>query len=251
MNARLALCLSVFAVSPLFAEDPVVWFDGPGVTLFNGDTNGDFERDVSDAVYLLSHLYLGGPEPAQLAGCEAAPAIQNGDSNGDGELDLSDGVHMLSWLYFGGPEPVYPCAEGFGAGATVIQDAGPIPVTPPPAVNICNGDLIFLTGEGTQVTQTLIRPDGSTKSLMVIRWHAISGTGVPSGMEYIGVGGVTLTFNSGPGASTTTTNPTMRFITPGSEGNHHAVAQLHITRNANGEITAEVNKISFECRADN
>ena len=35
-----------------------------GVTVFgNGDVNGDGSLDLSDAIYLLSHLFQGGPAP--------------------------------------------------------------------------------------------------------------------------------------------------------------------------------------------
>ena len=33
-----------------------------GFALDNGDTNGDFQRDVTDPVHLLAHLFLGGDD---------------------------------------------------------------------------------------------------------------------------------------------------------------------------------------------
>ena len=41
--------------------------DGPLATRQNGDVNGDQILDMSDAVYLLIHLFNGGPEPVALA----------------------------------------------------------------------------------------------------------------------------------------------------------------------------------------
>ena len=38
----------------------------------NGDANGDGRRDIGDAVYLLSWLFQGGPEPVPVA-CAGAP----------------------------------------------------------------------------------------------------------------------------------------------------------------------------------
>ena len=32
----------------------------------NGDTNGDKHRDLSDAMYLLRYLFLGGPAPVAM-----------------------------------------------------------------------------------------------------------------------------------------------------------------------------------------
>lgn len=81
----------------------------------NGDTNGDWERDLSDPIYLLSHLFLGSPAPVPLLLCGTdEPFIRNGDSNGDGALDVSDPVHLLSWLYSAGAEPAAACGDGSG-----------------------------------------------------------------------------------------------------------------------------------------
>ena len=41
--------------------------DGPLATRQNGDVNGDQILDMSDAVYLLIHLFNGGAEPVALA----------------------------------------------------------------------------------------------------------------------------------------------------------------------------------------
>ena len=41
--------------------------DGPLSTRQNGDVNGDQVLDMSDAVYLLIHLFNGGPDPVALA----------------------------------------------------------------------------------------------------------------------------------------------------------------------------------------
>ncbi len=99
-------------------------FDGgSGLALFaisNGDTNGDWERDLSDAIYLFSHHYLGGPPPVPLAFCGTEePLIQNGDADADGTVDLSDGISLLGYLFIGGPAPVSPCGDGGGADKNV------------------------------------------------------------------------------------------------------------------------------------
>jgi len=89
---------------------------GYGFAIDNGDVNGDMERDVTDVVYLLSGLFLGGPEAAPLASCDGLPqTLKNGDVNGDGALDVSDPIGLLGWLFVGSSEPVAPCGEGVGA----------------------------------------------------------------------------------------------------------------------------------------
>ena len=90
---------------------------GFGLALENGDTNGDLERDLSDTVFLLGHLFLGGPKPVPLALCAGnAPAFKNGDTNGDTQIDVADPIYLLSWLFLDGPAPIAVCGEGFGGG---------------------------------------------------------------------------------------------------------------------------------------
>jgi hypothetical protein len=64
------------------------------VALFvRGDSNGSFEVDISDPVFLLSHLFLGGPPPS----CADAA-----DADDNGELDVTDAIYVLSHLFLGG-----------------------------------------------------------------------------------------------------------------------------------------------------
>lgn len=68
-----------------------------------GDSNGDGAVDVSDSVFTLGFLFLGGPAPACFDGA---------DSNDDSVVDLSDAVYSLEWLFAGGsppPEPFERC----------------------------------------------------------------------------------------------------------------------------------------------
>jgi hypothetical protein len=81
--------------------------------LENGDVNADWVLDVSDAVYLLSYLFLGGPDPAPLL-CDARVAPTTGDADGDGSVDMTDAVRLLRYLHAGGPEPAPLCAMGQG-----------------------------------------------------------------------------------------------------------------------------------------
>ena len=62
----------------------------------SADLNGDGATDLSDAVSLLEHLFIGGPAPA-------CPKLA--DTNGDGGLDLSDAVFILAHLFLGGDQP--------------------------------------------------------------------------------------------------------------------------------------------------
>lgn len=234
------------SASPAYADDPeiVVWADGPGYTLSNGDSNGDFERDIGDVVYLFEYLYLGGPEPAQLVEAD----IENGDANADGFRDLSDGIFLLEWLFLGGPEPRNSLSlRGAGAAATTTIAVLHIPVSPPPQVNPCNGDLVFLYGEATGVQQTVTKPDGSSLYKVVSRWAALRGTGVPSGTEYVATGGAVLVLRDlGPGESTHTVAKN-RYITNDGSSNGLVSYLMHVATNANGEVTVDISDISIEC----
>jgi PKD repeat protein len=74
----------------------------PFLQLFlRGDSDGSSGHDLSDAIYLLSFLFVGGPPP---------PCMDAADSDDSGELDLSDAIYILSFLFVGGaiPPPPFP-----------------------------------------------------------------------------------------------------------------------------------------------
>jgi hypothetical protein len=73
-------------------EDVVV--TGGGFT--RGDANGDGEIDISDAIYLVNYIFIGGPEPIP---------FEAGDANSDGEVDISDVIYLVNYLFIGGPPP--------------------------------------------------------------------------------------------------------------------------------------------------
>jgi hypothetical protein len=74
-----------------------------------GETNLDSLAgpDISDAIFILQWLFVGGREPLCL---DAA------DVNDDGTVDISDGIALLSFLFAGGTMPGSP-----------FPDAGPDP----------------------------------------------------------------------------------------------------------------------------
>ncbi|MBI4600389.1 MAG: tetratricopeptide repeat protein [Planctomycetes bacterium] len=75
-----------------------------------GDANQDGKLDLSDAVWLLGHLFLG---TFAALPCEGGTASSPGpgelallDSNGDGRIDLSDAVRVLGFLFGGSAPPI-------------------------------------------------------------------------------------------------------------------------------------------------
>ncbi|MBI4603918.1 MAG: hypothetical protein HY721_18335 [Planctomycetes bacterium] len=67
-------------------------------TFLRGDANFDLKVDISDAVFTLSYLFLGGAAPS----CE-----DSADADDTGKLELTDAVFTLSFL-FGGPARALP-----------------------------------------------------------------------------------------------------------------------------------------------
>jgi hypothetical protein len=81
----------------------------PGGLQRPGDANGDGALDLSDAIWILGHLFLGSHAALP---CEGGSASSPGpgdlalvDVNGDGGIDLSDAVNILSFLFLGSGPP--------------------------------------------------------------------------------------------------------------------------------------------------
>jgi hypothetical protein len=69
------------------------------VTFIRGDCDPSGDLDLTDAISLLQHLFLGGSAPACPDAC---------DSDDSGELDLTDSIAILSFLFLGGARPPAP-----------------------------------------------------------------------------------------------------------------------------------------------
>ena len=86
-------------------ENGIIQLRWPAVFI-RGDVNDDGVVSISDPIYLLSHLFGGGPVPP----CEDAA-----DGNDDGALDLADAIAILRYLFAGGsiPAPSPPGPPGY------------------------------------------------------------------------------------------------------------------------------------------
>jgi hypothetical protein len=117
-----------------------------------------------------------------------------------------------------------------------------------PCANGGAGELVTVTGTlhiQTHVTinqnrlmlRTLFQPQGA------------SGLGLTTGDLYHGTG-MTQFLDTIPnplGAQTSTFTNNFRFIGPGPDNNLQIHQNIHITVNANGEVTSEVDNASIEC----
>jgi hypothetical protein len=66
-----------------------------------GDVSGDGQINVSDVVFLINYLFIGGPAPQPLSA---------GDVNGDCVVNTTDVVYLINYLFIGGPAPKLGCA---------------------------------------------------------------------------------------------------------------------------------------------
>jgi aminopeptidase N len=61
-----------------------------------GDCNNDGDINVSDAVYIINYVFVGGPPPNPMAA---------GDVNCDTDVNVSDAVYIINYVFTGGDEP--------------------------------------------------------------------------------------------------------------------------------------------------
>ena len=88
--------------------------DPSGDVFLRGDSNNDGAVDLSDIIYTVHYLFLGGDDPVCLAAA---------DANADTAIDISDAITTVQLLFIGGvsslPAPwptagVAPEGSGFG-----------------------------------------------------------------------------------------------------------------------------------------
>ena len=110
-NARLAAAAIGVLAGPLRAAG--------GAPFRREDGNADGLVDLSDAIFILGYLFLGGPSP---------PCPDAADASDDGRVDIADAVAVLVRLFVGAgavPEPAGAC------GPDPTADALGCPAFPP------------------------------------------------------------------------------------------------------------------------
>ncbi len=65
-----------------------------------GDANSDCQVNIGDAVYIIIHVFKGGP---------AADPPCCGDGNGDRDVNIGDPVYLINYVFKSGPPPVDFC----------------------------------------------------------------------------------------------------------------------------------------------
>lgn len=83
------------SICPVLDHGSITVFDRPITTQDRGDCNSDSIFDISDPIFTLLYLFVGGSTKP------SCPEVC--DVNGDAIIDLSDPVYSLNRLYSGGP----------------------------------------------------------------------------------------------------------------------------------------------------
>jgi Dockerin type I domain len=69
-----------------------------------GDANNDGTVDVSDAIWILNYVFMGGDPP---------DPMESGDANCDGFVNISDAVWIVNYVFIGGPAPCDTDGDSF------------------------------------------------------------------------------------------------------------------------------------------
>ncbi len=101
INYRLEGTVSQLAVGPISSSTYSIQqgFWSPGISFLCGDADGFGSVSVSDVVYLINYIFVGGLAPFPL---------QAGDVDCAGIINISDAVYLINYIFAGGPQP---CAE--------------------------------------------------------------------------------------------------------------------------------------------
>ena len=88
---------------------------GGGTQFIRGNANADAVLNITDGIYVLNFLFLGGPAP---------PCAEAANANGDAVLNITDGIYILNFLFLGGPPPAAPYPD---CGAVEGADCASFP----------------------------------------------------------------------------------------------------------------------------
>jgi hypothetical protein len=64
-----------------------------------GDANGDGQINITDGIFILNFLFLGGP---------SSTCLEASNPNDDATINITDGIYVLNFLFLGGPAPALP-----------------------------------------------------------------------------------------------------------------------------------------------
>jgi hypothetical protein len=90
-----------FAGSTNFKVSHGYWYSSVfGPSYVCGDADGNGIINISDAVYLISYIFGGGPAPEP---------VVSGDADCNQIVNISDAVYLIAYIFGGGPAPCETC----------------------------------------------------------------------------------------------------------------------------------------------
>ncbi|MEE3229691.1 MAG: hypothetical protein VX272_01535, partial [Planctomycetota bacterium] len=105
ITARGLTSISQLAVAEDAASPPA-----PAPEFIRGDPDGNGTIQLTDGIFLLNFLFLGGDSP----GC-----FDSADADDNGTIQMTDGIYLLNYLFLGGSPPPAP-----------FDGCGPDPIDP-------------------------------------------------------------------------------------------------------------------------
>ena len=115
--------------------------------------------------------------------------------------------------------------------------------------NECTGEAVDINGELEIRIRTTIDATGGIHGAFHLTPRHVRGVGVESGIAYHAVGGLHDSFNAAADFAPLvfTTTQMFNLVSQGGSDNLQAKFGLHVTVNAQGEVTAEISNFSLAC----
>lgn len=115
--------------------------------------------------------------------------------------------------------------------------------------DFCTGETIGLNGVNHFVTTSTTTPGGGVHSVVHMNALDFHGVGLTSGTQYVagGTNNSAVTFDLPVGATTTEVSVHLRLIAQGQAEDIILDSLYHVTVNANGDVTADVNSFQVFC----
>lgn len=137
------------------------------------------------------------------------------------------------------------------AQSTTVTTSETIPITDS-IVNPCNGDVVTFQGNIHVTNHMTTDASGGTHLKTHVNFQNVSGTGVPSGLNYNVRTTTNETVNDNDGPQSEATIISMvKLISQGPAPNFFLRVVFHITVNANGTTTSTVDNTRIECQGSN
>jgi PKD repeat protein len=82
-------------------DDVVIGSEAPpvGTKFVRGDADASGSRNITDGIFILNFLFLGGTDPT----CR-----DSADADDSGTVNITDGIYVLNFLFLGGADPLPP-----------------------------------------------------------------------------------------------------------------------------------------------